>query len=545
MATAREKLQAKYGVTPQANAPVVSSARQRLQEKYQQPLPVQKQDVGALGNLTPFSSSEKKQDLREAGSSIMDSLRGTGQRFKDIYQANKTGEQTPVESGIQYAGTALGGAFGAGTQALIGAGKVALPQLAEDAIGGTVKAVANPVIESQPVQSAIGVYESASPRTQRNISAGTEILSTLPIGVAPRVAKTGLKVADDLTEQAIKAFEPTTKSIEKKVIEQFQKGVKPRINAKMTPNQATKFENDIVNAARTIDTNKANLSFVDELGEKITGRNPQTLSELSDALEQTKKQVFSDYDSLAQQAGNEGLKINTNNIAKELDTVISNEALQITNPQAIGYARELKDRLSFRELDASTVQDVIKNYNESLQAFYRNPTYDTASKASIDAMIANQMRQQLDEGITSLTGAQYQSIKNKYGSLKSVEKDIIKAALRDARKNNKGLLDYTDILTGGDIITGLATMNPAVLARGGVSRGIKEFYKYLNSPNRAVKKMFESAERLNQRSIPSSQATPSPKASVIPEGTTRLSPQPSANIPSTPNINDTPKQSNI
>jgi len=79
------------------------------------------------------------------------------------------------------------------------------------------------------------------------------------------------------------------------------------------------------------------------------------------------------------------------------------------------------------------------------------------------------MRKQLDDGITGLTGQQYQAIKNEYAALKAVEKDIIKATLRDARKNNKGLLDYTDILTGGDIITGLVTLNPAQLARGGIS----------------------------------------------------------------------------
>jgi hypothetical protein len=305
-----------------------------------------------------------------------------------------------------------------------------------------------------------------------------------------------------VTAPVVKAFEPTTKALEKKVVQQFQKGVKPRINMNMTPNQATKFEGDIVEATKVISKNKDKLKFVDDAGEEIVGRTPETLQELGDALDQTKKFIFSEYDALAQKAGKGGLKINTNPIADELSEVISNEALQITNPTAIKYAEELQARLSFRELDAKTAQDVIQNYNESLKAFYRNPSYDTASKASIDAFVVNKMRQQLDEGITNLTGVEYQALKNQYGSLKAVEKDIMKAALRDARKNNIGLIDYTDIFTAGDLVSGILTFNPAQITRGIGARTIKEVYKYLNSPNRAVKKMFESTNKLNKKPLP-------------------------------------------
>src|SRR3990167_2637377 len=114
------------------------------------------------------------------------------------------------------------------------------------------------------------------------------------------------------------------------------------------------------------------------------------------------------------------------------------------------HFKNLQDRLNrVKNLDATTAQEVVKNYNESLQAFYKNPTYETASRAAVDAMIANKIRETLDKTIYNLTGGQYQVLKNKYGALKAVEKDIIKASLRDARKNIKGLIDYTDILSGG------------------------------------------------------------------------------------------------
>jgi len=329
-----------------------------------------------------------------------------------------------------------------------------------------------------------------------------------------------------------KAFEPTTAKIESSMVESFQKGVKPRINANMTPGQTKKYKESIMDSARTIDENKASLKFVDDAGDIISGENPKTLQQLSDSLEQTKKSIFTDYDALANQAGDKGLKIKTNPIADELNNVINNEALQISNPQAVRYAQEIQERLSYRELTPRVTQDVIQNYNDSLKAFYRNPSYDNASRAGIDALVANKMRQQLDEGITSLTGQGYQGLKNKYSSLKTIEKDVIKASLRDARKNTKGLIDYTDILTSGDLITGVLTANPTAIARGGITRGIKEFYKYLNSPNRAIKNLFENTERLNQR-LPRSQ-------SIIPSksrGSNLLPTQPKNNIATTPNKN--------
>ena len=65
--------------------------------------------------------------------------------------------------------------------------------------------------------------------------------------------------------------------------------------------------------------------------------------------------------------------------------------------------------------------------------------------------------------------------------------------------NVKGLIDFTDIFTGGELVAGLATMNPAMIARAGVQKGIKEWYKRITSPNYHVNKMFSGVEDINKR----------------------------------------------
>jgi len=66
--------------------------------------------------------------------------------------------------------------------------------------------------------------------------------------------------------------------------------------------------------------------------------------------------------------------------------------------------------------------------------------------------------------------------------------------LVDARKNKKGFFDLTDVLTGGEITAGVLSGNPTMIAKGFAGRGIKEYIKLLNDPNRIVKKMFSKLE---------------------------------------------------
>lgn len=314
---------------------------------------------------------------------------------------------------------------------------------------------------------------------------------------ALQIAKSLPKVAQDTSDLVTRLTTETENGIESKVLTKFDKGVKPLINAKTTPAKLAAYKEDVVTGIKTIRNNKANLSFNDAAGETITGRTPTNLQEFTDAIEQTKKTVFQDYDTLAKRAGEAGVAVDLAPIAKELDSVIQNKALALTNPKAIQYATDIQERLiQAGKLDAVTAQEVVQNYNKSLEAFYRNPSYDNASQAAIDAMLANKVRESLDSGISGLTGEQYGALKSQYGALKAIEKDVIKASLRSARANVKGLIDFTDIFSGGQIVHGLLSLNPATIGQGLTAKAIAEFYKYLNNPNRAIKNMFDAAENL-------------------------------------------------
>lgn len=347
-----------------------------------------------------------------------------------------------------------------------------------------------PIKGEQALQAAAGLGQIAG-----TIDAVGAVPGTIK-AVTNTVKSTGIKASNAIEKASNNLLKKTDNQIESSIIQNYSKAVKPTIAGKTSLAKDIKYKSNVIDAVKNIKDNADNISYTNDVGEVITG-TPKTIQQFAESIDQTKKSIFKKYDELAKNAGENGVSITTEPIASELDTVIGNKSLAITNPQAIEYAKNLKDRLlASGNIDAQTAQDVIQNYNKSLEAFYKNPTYDNASNAAIDSLVANKFRESLDSGITGLTGEQYGLLKKQYGSLKSIENDVVKAALRDARKNTKGLIDYTDIFSGGQVVNGILSLNPAQIASGLAQKGIAAFYKHLNSPSTAIQKLFNDAKSL-------------------------------------------------
>lgn len=439
-----------------------------------------------------------------------------GQRLQNVkssFGEFTAGKQDPISTSLQIVGQGAGAVGDVAGQALIGAAKTAvkaLPGQIEKPVIEATKKVGTEFLNTPLGQSALSAvrggvetyneFKAKNPIAARNLEAVVNIGSLLPIGKGAQVAGKGTEVlATEVGAIAKTLTKPSLSKTTQTVVGQFEKGIKPSIAGKKTIETANKYKQNIFNAVSIIDDNKQNLKFVDDVGETIVGKNPETLKQFAESIDQSKKAIFEQYDTLAKQAGKEGVSIDLVPIATELDSVISNKALNITNPNAIRHAESVRERLlATGKIDTNTAQEVIQNYNKTLEAFYRNPTYDNASQAAIDAMIANKVRQSLDDGITGITGVEYQQLKNKYAALKTIENDVVKASLREARKNSKGLIDFTDIFSGGQIVDGILSFNPARIASGAAQKALATFYKYLNSPNRSIRKMFEAVEKFRK-----------------------------------------------
>lgn len=476
--------------------------------------------VGATQNSNPFGFTQPKDNTNLLFKGIGS---GIGKDYTNsVSNALKSGVDQ-VTTGYNEAKNAVDSGF-SGNNLLkllegsvkMGAGVVGsvFSSLApvSDVIGAGVKAV------SEPISNIPTVQKFAETKTGQNVARGAEDitnLSTLAGGVvgvmdiAPKVIPTiknlATKTSDVVTSSIDKIKTPSLMN-EVKITDLYNRAIKPTVVGKSNAGQVQKTNLNVLSGIKTIADNKTNLSFTDASGENIVGQTPKSVDQLNQAITQTKASIFKQYDALAKQAGDAGVTINGSNIGKELQPVVESKSLAIANPKAVEYAKAMQDRLTNGgAIDAQTAQDVVQHFNEMLKSFYKNPTYDNATNVSIDALVANKFREALDSQISNATGSEYQSLKNSYGALSSMEKDVTHRNIVWGRQNNIGFAsNIANIASGAELVKGLIRMNPTDIAISGGIKLMQKYMKYLNNPDVGVTKIFSEIEK---PSLPSTENT--------------------------------------
>jgi len=328
-----------------------------------------------------------------------------------------------------------------------------------------------------------------------------------------------------IRKQSAIARGETDKIVDDLIDTSIEKAIRPSVAGKKTLGQATKYKNQSREAVKTIVENKDNINLTDEFGDVSPGL-PKTLKQFQESIDQVKKKIFGEYDSLKTQAGDQGAVVELSPLVKELATLRGNKALQDIRPGTISYINSQIQKFSKRGAEAGDslgmfqsvppkytaqeAQDAIKILNESLEAFYKNPSSDTAARASVDALIANNLRKGLDESIEKAIGPGYQALKNKYGALSAIEKDVAHRSVVEGRRANKGLIDFSDIFSAGDVVSGILSQNAGLIAKGAIQKGVASYFKFLNNPNKIIEKMFGEVDNLYKPGAKAAPKGPTP-----------------------------------
>lgn len=196
-------------------------------------------------------------------------------------------------------------------------------------------------------------------------------------------------------------------------------------------------------------------------------------------------------------------------IADDLDRFADTDALKIT-PGA-GYQGEGKtpsgiikyakdEAAKYRDIEAGSpqaVEQAITNANNALKAFYQSPSYETADRAAVNAMIANRMRKGLDDTITQTVGPGYQQFKLEYGALSAIEKDVTRAAIRQMGNTPEARLleGLVNVGTTEELVRTITMLHAEPAARALLVRGARALKNYFDSPDRQVRLMFQGMER--------------------------------------------------
>ena len=266
-------------------------------------------------------------------------------------------------------------------------------------------------------------------------------------------------------------------NVDAAIQEGIQKGIKPSVVSQRIPNYVDKVTNAVVDTVR----NKENLTVTKPTGEVTTGNdiNFKDLGarQAQQVVEQTKADVFQKYNDMAKQSGEKGLTIGNDNVVQELRSLKDNKALQIAAPKVVEYAQKLANRLELNgDMTPLEQQGIIQQFNGKMNDFYNKRGSTGSATAEVNAMALNLMRKNLDEGISSATDPGYQDLKNSYGNLETLRKDLEHRAAITGNKATVGLLQHMGNLTsavelGKSILTG----NVPGMLTGAAVKGITEW----------------------------------------------------------------------
>lgn len=299
-------------------------------------------------------------------------------------------------------------------------------------------------------------------------------------------------------KEALSALKGTVRPFKQIVQEGIQKGIRLPFKNQGNWPQVEKHLGNYESGIKQIIENKNNLVFEHPSGETIKGKLPEgktALGDFSNATRQTMKNTYEKYHS-------KGLvteeKISPAPIADELEKTLANApAVVLNHPETVKYIQEVADRYrNYRPMSIPEIEDVLADLNKSLKPFYGSkPGWDEASKQTVNALIANRLRGMADDAVTRATGPGYQQFRNEWGSLKSIESEVTHRYDVDARKNIKGLVDFSSLWSSTHLIEGLLTLNPVSLGKYAAIEATKRYIKHTNDPNNIISKMFKEAEK--------------------------------------------------
>lgn len=441
-------------------------------------------------------------------------VNATASKVDELASGTAPGEGTPVGDvvgGLELAGTVAG----------------AIPTLAADLLPsparGAAKAVLNvpgdvinwlggKIADTKAAQDFVQAHPEATDALIQISKAG-QALGTISgtilgakgvaegaqagVGAATKVAQGFGETVKGMTSNlgdAIKNNNP--EGVDNFIQTQYTKAIKPSMAGKTAPGQLDKYNANAVDAVKTIVNNKPNLELTDAEGDPVpSGKLPETIDQFRQAIEQTKANIFKQYDAIAKSAGEQGATVDLKPVAAELQKVADNKIVNDLHPDLANYAASrAKTLLARKSYSAEDAQTAVQNLNRSLDVFYRNPTYDTASRAGVDALIANQLRAGLNKTIEDTTGEAYQALKQKYGALSAIEKDVVKRNIAESRRTGGLVSSLGELATGEELIRGVLTMNPHALLTSAALQTVISARNYLMSPNRAVRILFQKAD---------------------------------------------------
>lgn len=337
--------------------------------------------------------------------------------------------------------------------------------------------------------------ENVTPeQIRQNIEWGALAGATLwAIGWGINVWKAYRSSLSDILEESQK------KTLLKWLQESYNKAIRPTSRGMKSTTDLQKYNNDAIDSVELIIKNKNNLKFIDANGEEIVWELPRTVDEFSQAIKQTKQNVYDTYIQMAKAAWKDA-KVDTTKIVDEL------KALKWDKERMAGQSEATKNEIdkwinALEGLDNKMSMNgaLQKNQelNNELTAFFKSNNPNDVWPNSIKAVVNNGLKRGVDDAIENawLDSVDYLNLKRAYGSLRAIESDVSHRAVVYGRQNPESLVDSLSNLNSVNAISDFLK-DPKGSTLKLIWSQIEKFSaRSRNNPNNLVKDMFSRAEK--------------------------------------------------
>ncbi len=490
-------------------------------------LPFEEQVKAFIQNDPEFASLPKSEQMKGVQDVISTAFPQATQYQKPLWQL---GVEAPVRA-LEGAGRIIKGGVTAGispfrTAANIGqfAGtflRGPLELLAGEPVDpealSVLRSVGEPITKAvtEAIKNPLGVPEKLlrfglehPTETALTVAPGLgkagEVLSRIGLPTAGKIVSTTGRIINPVTPvekvagKAIGMFKSPT--LEQAVETGMKKGTRYAFGGKATRRMEEGFLKDSNDAVRSIISNKPSLEFSTPSGEVVRGKLPITVAEFDQTITQGLQNTFTKSNTLTKLAETKGGMVKPTGLVQELRTLASKSFVQDTRKPLANAASELADSIEARikkggYTPLETEQEIAALNNE-LHSYYNTPGFKDEAMMRLKAAQANHLRRDLDSVVSKLTGTEYQPLKNEYHALRSIQDDVHKKSIVEARRANKGFFDLGNIFSWYHIFYGAMTGGGSQVVAGLGTRALATWYKWMNSPNRAVSRMFKQAEKV-------------------------------------------------
>lgn len=309
-----------------------------------------------------------------------------------------------------------------------------------------------------------------------------------------------------------------TQSIRKEAEWYIDKSIRPTVKWKQNQVAYDKFMDDTLDITDYMSKNKWLIQYTDDAWNTVTWELPTNLNQTREALGNMKKHIYDTYNKIAQDAGDAWARVDLNKVFSQLDDLTDDAASNIANPWLKSVIESYKNQLleysdDLGRISIEDAQKLTQNYNKILDAYFKNP-WAYANDTSRNIVIAQMNRwvkDAIDDSIDDVMNASikngskasetYKYYKQLYGKIKTIEDEVSKSALREMRKNTKGISSQViDALAWEKLVEWLLTKNPTSLFKSIAMKSIDAYNKYLNNPNTQINNLFKLVDKANNPS---------------------------------------------